>query len=198
MDNQHLRKEDMSKKITQEEFERRFSNINKDRKFTIIEYTAISNPCVIRCDKCNKIHHYNSGNSALSKLFCCEQIDRIKSIKDRLTDEYQFIKQVDKDNIIIKHLPCGNEQKRAIQSAFKEPCSCKICNGSSIRTRISIPEYQQRLDEQFGYIKVLEYNGQLEKNTYKCLKCGLIFKRDAISQKASRGCPKCDKKSNLS
>ena len=63
---------------------------------------------------------------------------------------------------------------------------------------IPIEEVQAQLDEQFDkQIKILEYNGQLEKNTYKCLKCGLIFKRDSISQKASKGCPKCDsQKSN--
>jgi predicted nucleic acid-binding Zn-ribbon protein len=63
---------------------------------------------------------------------------------------------------------------------------------------LPVEEVQKRLDEQFsGEIKILEYNGQLEKNKYKCLKCGLIFTQQHTCLIQSRGCPKCDKnKSN--
>ena len=188
----------MSIKITKEEFIKRFKKIHPESQIELLEYTAISKPCAIKCLDCGEIHKYANGNKALTYSWCCDKIDKLSSIRSRLDKDYQYIKQVDRNYIILKHISCGNEFKRAINSAYKEPNSCPHCKNWKQKLMIPIEEVQSQLDEQFDkQIKILEYNGQLEKNTYKCLKCGLIFKRNSISQKASKGCPKCDsQKSN--
>ena len=187
----------MAKKITQEEFIYRFRQLFPQAKINILEYTAISKPCVIQCLKCNKIHHYKKGNDVLSKHFCCENhTTKLDSIKQRLVGtQYSFVKQIDKDNIIIRHNICGQEMHRAILSAFKEPCSCSYCNSAKVKNRLSKEDAQQKLDNKFFKdIVLLEYNGyDKQQSIFKCLRCGLIFKQKYTCLLQSRGCPECDR-----
>lgn len=188
----------MAKKITKEEFEKRFNEVSKGKKYEIVEYSAISNPCKIKCLKCGKVNYYKTGNAALSAKFCCQEKDIIKldKIKERLANnnEYDFVKQVNDSYIIIRHNKCGTETKRHLLSAFKDPFVCTYCNTQKTKNMLPVEDVQKQLDDLFrGEIKLLEYNGQLKKNKYKCMKCGFIFNQKHICLLQSRGCPKCDK-----
>lgn len=188
----------MSKKITKEEFLNRFYRNYPNSKIELLEYTAISNPCKIKCLICGKIFEKKVARKFISNFSCCgsydiKQIDKIKKYYNQ-SQEYEFIKQIDKDNIVVRHNKCGNEFKRTIQSCMDNPESCKYCNTKKIKNLLSIKEVQQQLDNKFfGEIQILEYNGQLEKNKYKCLKCGLIFEQKQVCLLESRGCPSCDR-----
>lgn len=187
----------MAKKITEEQFLKRFKTIFPESKIKILEYTAISKPCIIQCLKCKKIHHYNKGNDVLNRHFCCETHQtKLDSIIERLknNDEYSFIKKVNKDNIIIRHNVCGQEMQRAIVSAFKEPCSCSYCQSVKFKNMLSKEDAQKKIDETFfNTIQMLEYNGYDNKGKFKCLKCGMIFTQRYNCLLQSRGCPQCDR-----
>lgn len=187
----------MAKKISKNDFLYRFKEIFPMAKIEIIQYEAISKPCIIKCLKCGKVHNYKKGNDVLNRHFCCEQhLTKLDNIKNRLknNNEYDFIKKIDKDNIIIRHNVCGQEMKRAIVSAFKEPCSCSYCGSQKIKNMLSKEEVQNNIDNKFfNTIKILEYLGADKECTFKCLKCGLIFKQKYVCLLQSRGCPKCDR-----
>lgn len=187
----------MSKKISKEEFLRRFFIVHPDENIEIMEYSAISNPAVLKCKNCGKIYKKSRARDFLSKFHCCgtkkTNSEQLKEIYSKNKD-FSFIKKIDRNTIIVKHNKCGNEMKRYILSAMDNPFACKYCNTLKSSNMLSIKEVQKKIDEQFfGSIKILDYNGQLKKNHYKCLKCGLIFTQQHICLVQSRGCPKCDR-----
>lgn len=188
----------MSKKIGKDEFLERFYRSFPEAQIEILEYTAITRPIKVKCQKCGKIISNKSANNLLKNYSCCiaqgiTKIERLQRIYSNST-EVKFIKQVDKDNIILHCNRCGNDLPRNIQSCLQSPLACVHCDTIKSNNMCSIDDAQQQLDEQVSNtIQILTYNGQLEKNTYKCLKCGLIFNKVHISLLRSRGCPKCDK-----
>lgn len=189
----------MSKKITKEIFLERFHQSFPEAKIEVLEYTAITNPVIVKCCKCGKEHSNKSANNLLKNYSCCidqsiTKIDRLQKIYSEL-DDYHFIKKVDKDNIMVHCDKCGNDIKRNIQSCLQSPTACKYCDTSKKGNSLSIEEVQQRLDDQFyGTIKVLTYEGWgNKKDTYRCQKCGLIFNGHLVGMLSSRGCPKCDR-----
>lgn len=190
----------MSKKISKQEFLFRFYRNYPNAKIKLLNYTAISKPLKIRCVKCGKIHEKQRARDFLNSYNCCDakgsirKIDILKKIYDESTD-WNFIKQIDKDHLIIHHAACGQDLKRTIFDAFDNPFACKYCNTHKTSQMLSIQEVQKEIDNKFfGSIQILDYNGQLQKNHYKCLKCGLIFVRQQTCLMQSRGCPKCDKR----
>lgn len=188
----------MAKKITMQEFLNRFKQSFPEVDIEIIEYTAITKPIKVKCKKCGKIIANRVASDLLKNYSCCidktTKLERLQKIYSQSNNEYSLVKQVDKDNVIVHCSKCGNDLKRNIQSCLQSPFACKFCNTLKERNMISIEEVQERLDEEFYYeIQILTYNGQLETNTYKCLKCGLIFQANHICLMKSRGCPKCDR-----
>lgn len=184
----------MAKKITQEIFEERFKNLFPEAKIQIITYTTISQPCAIKCLKCGAIKKYAKASNVLKFTFCCETIEKtelvIKEIKK--FPDFHFIKR-DKQDIILRHAKCQNEFRRNISTIIKNANHCPYCDSNKGLT-LSILEAQKQLDKEFfGSVKLLEYNAVRSKNTYRCLKCGLIFKQTQKNLLASRGCPKCDR-----
>lgn len=187
----------MAKKITIQEFLNRFNQSFPEADIKILEYTAITKPIKVQCKKCGKIIENRVASNLLKNYSCCikniTKLDRLQKIYSELTD-CDLVKQVDKDNVIIHCNRCGNDIKRNIQSCLQSPLACKYCNTLKTNNMISIEEVQERLNKEFfNTIQILTYNGQLETNTYKCLKCGLIFKANHICLLSSRGCPKCDR-----
>lgn len=166
-------------------------------KIEVVEYTAISRPAKIKCLKCGKILTRKIARQFLNGFDCCDS--HIETRVDRLYRMYsktnfEIIRVIDKDNVIVKHSVCGNEQHRNIASCLDNPFSCKYCNTLSAKNMMSIEEAQQQLDKTFsGEILLLEYNGQLEQNYYKCKKCGKVFKRKQVCLLESRGCPSCSR-----
>lgn len=192
----------MSKKITKELFLQRFYEANPDAKIEILEYTAISNPGKVKCLKCGKEHTKNNCNYFISNYHCCENLtqdDKYNTLVKRFTEnkDYDLIKRIrekKKDTVIIRHNLCGNEFKRTVQSVLMNFESCPYCNTQKTKNMLSKEEVQKKIDETFnGEIQILNYNGQLEKNHYKCLKCGFIFITGQTPLMESRGCPKCDR-----
>jgi len=188
----------MSRKIIEKEFLQRFFKNNKQSKIEIINYTAISNPCEIKCLQCGKKHYKKRARDFISVSFCCDttQETKLEKIKTHLekSEKFSFIKHSKKDWVIIKHNVCGNEVERTIKSALDNPFSCLLCETHKKALMISIDEAQKQIDECFGapIIRILTYCGQLKKkNRYKCLKCGLIFQQKHTCLLQSRGCPKC-------
>lgn len=191
----------MSKKISKDEFERRFYKNYPDCNITVLEYTAMANPARVRCNICGKIHNRPVARQFINGFDCCnahnetrlEKAQRILQDSDTLS----YVKQVDRDHIIIKCSKCGNEFKRALNACLDDIEVCSHCGKDNIKDKnmLSKDEVQKRIDEVYGcgQIELLEYNGQLEKNTYKCHRCGMVFKKRQISLIRGTGCPKCDK-----
>ena len=187
----------MAKKITQQEFLERFYRSFPEAKIEILDYSAISRPIKIKCLKCGNIIVQEKASDLLKYYFCCidskTKLERLYEIYSR-SNEYELIKKIDKDNVIVHCKKCGNDIKRDIPSCLASPFACRFCNTIKINNMISKEEVQERLNEKFfNTIQILTYNGQLEKSTYKCLKCGLIFQQKQICLVQSRGCPKCDR-----
>ena len=188
----------MSKKITQEEFEKRFYRNYPKANITVLEYTAISNPAKIKCNICGKELNRKIARQFINGFNCCNAHTETKAQKAKRfyegREDFEIIKQLDKDSLIIKHNVCGNEYKRALVSILDNPYACKYCETHKTNNMLSIDEVQKVIDERFnGTIKILDYNGQLEKNHYRCLKCGKIFTQQQTCLMQSNGCPQCDR-----
>ena len=189
----------MSKKITEEEFLQRMYRNFIGIDIELINYNGTNNPCRIKCKKCGKIYDFKTARQVLSRnYFCCEPLEKSENKIKRFyqNSDYELIKKIDEEHYIIKCKKCGLEMKRLKGSIFDSPYTCKNCDNTSTKQRITKDEIQQRLNELFpdGNIECLEYEGQLVKATYRCKNCGLIFKTTPVSLAQSRGCPKCDKK----
>lgn len=189
----------MSKKITKEEFLSRFYRNYPNAEIRLVNYTAISNPLEIECAKCGRHFIKTRAREFLSIFTCCgndtniTKIEKLKKIYEESTD-FDFVKQVDKDHYIVRHRVCRQESKRVISNALDNPFACCHCKTSETSQKLSIREVQENIDSRFfGEIQILDYNGQLKKNHYKCLKCGLIFTQQQTCLMQSRGCPKCDR-----
>lgn len=189
----------MSKKITETDFLSRFYRNYPDAELKLIKYTAISSPLTIECRKCKKKYNFSRARDCFKSFSCCgshpeiSKVDILKRVYSESKD-FNFIKQEGSLNIIVQHIKCGQTFKRRIDSSLDSPFSCKFCHANKTSQMLSIEEVQKTIDELFGGdIKILEYNGQLGANFYKCLKCGLIFKQKQICLMQSRGCPKCDR-----
>lgn len=188
----------MARKIEKGEFLERFYRSFPEADIEILEYTAITRPIKVKCKKCESVIFNKSANNLLKNYSCCiiqglTKIERLQKIYSDSTD-MDFIKQEDKDNVILHCNRCGNDLSRNIQSCLQSPFACVHCDTLKSNNMCSIDDAQKQLNEQVSdTIQILTYNGQLEKNTYKCLKCGLIFNKVHISLLQSRGCPKCDK-----
>lgn len=188
----------MSKKITKEIFLKRFYKSFPEAEIEILKYTAITNPAVIKCCKCGKIHENKSANNFLKNYSCCTEAgviryERLQRIYAEIND-YHLIKKVSPYDVIVHCDKCGNDIKRNIQSCLQSPTACKFCETSKQKNSLTKEEVQKRLDEQFyGTVELLTYNGQLKNNTYRCRRCNLIFKSSQINMQATRGCPKCDR-----
>lgn len=191
----------MSKKISKEEFIKRFYKRYPKAKITILEYTATSKPARVRCNYCGKELYRPIARQFLNGFDCCHAHDetRLEKVKRMIEEknEYIYIKQVDKDHIIVKHKPCGNEFKRALNACLDNPDACIYCQTYKTSQMMTIEEVQRTIDEVFdGDIKILDYKGQLERNHYRCMRCGKIFTRVQTTLLASRGCPSCNKRNS--
>lgn len=188
----------MSKKITQQDFLSRFYNNYPNCKIKILEYTAISNPCKIRCEICKKVHNRQKARQFLNGFDCCHSHDesRAKKVKRLLSQnsDFDFVKQIDRDNFIIRHNVCGNEYKQQFQAYLSSPNACVHCGTHKQKNLNTLEQAQQELDSRFfGSIKVLEYNGQNKRNYYRCMKCNKIFTQKQVCIMCSNGCPSCDR-----
>lgn len=184
----------MAKKIEKKEFEQRIHNIFPNAQFEILNYTTISKECKIKCLKCGSIKNYTKASNILKFNFCCENEDKTEIAKRELekTLDFNFIKR-SKQEIIIKHNICGQTFKRKIGLVIKNANHCPYCSNNK-GIVLNIEEAQKQIDNEFKKtIKLLDYNAIRSKNTYKCLKCGLIFQQTQKNLLASRGCPKCDR-----
>lgn len=188
----------MSKKITKEIFLERFKKSFPECEIEVLEYSAITNPVKVKCLRCGKEHSNKVASNLLKNYKCCieynkTKYDRLVNIYKEMPD-YHLIKKLDKDNVLVHCDRCGNDISRNIQSCLASPKACKYCETSKKANSLTLEEAQSRIDEAFyGTIKLLTYKGQQENNTYKCLKCGLIFKTSQICLLGTRGCPKCDR-----
>lgn len=188
----------MSKKITEKEFVKRFLRFHPTAKIKLLNYTAISNSLSIQCKRCGKISTKPRARDFLSSFPCCEdeKKSRIEMIKEVYADnnDFEFVKQLDRNYYLVYHRKCNQYLKRTGSGILDNPYSCSHCKTIKTSNMLSIEEVQNKIDERFyGAIQILDYNGQLEKNHYRCLKCGLIFVQKQICLMQSRGCPKCDR-----
>jgi hypothetical protein len=123
MDNQHLkRRKKMSKKVDKEEFLRRFYDSYPEQKIEVIEYTAISKPAIIKCCYCGKEHYKKVASNFLKSFKCCKEsgltkYERLIAIYEE-SEDFELVRKIDKDNVIIHHNLCKNDIKRNIQSCL--------------------------------------------------------------------------------
>ena len=185
----------MAKKILQEEFERRIKEVHPTAKFEILKYTVISKECEIKCLKCGAIKKYQKASNVLKLRFCCEEEDTLEIVKRRVqeTGNFHFIKYLKNNEAVISHDECQRSFTRKTSLIIKNPAHCPYCDENT-GLKLSFDEAKEQIDKEFNKeILLLEYNAQRTKNTYKCLKCGFIFKQTQKNLLASRGCPKCDR-----
>ena len=191
----------MSRKITKEVFLQRFYQRYPEAKIDVLTYDSLKKFCKIKCLICGNVYTKPRAEGFLSSWKCCEgnnesKIELIKRLCNE-SGEYQFIKQLDALHIVIKHLKCGNELTKSVQSATLSPCSCPICNTQSQKLRISLQDAQKQLDDAFGgSIQVLFFDGvDSKKSQFRCNQCGLIFNQSHYNLITKcRGCPKCDQR----
>ena len=187
----------MAKKISKDEFLSRFNFRYPQAEVEILEYTSISKPATIRCLKCGKILNRQKARQFLNGFDCCGAHDETrlqKVFRMYENSDFTIVKVIDKDNIIVRHQKCGCESHRALNACLDNPFACPGCNTQKTNNLLSIEDARRQIEEKFnGEIELLEYNGQLKSNYYKCLKCGKIFKRKQVCMLQSRGCPSCDK-----
>lgn len=188
----------MAKKITYDIFYQRFFQAHSDCDFEIVGYTAITKPVTIVCNRCKKEHYYKNGNRAISGFSCCQlnqrKFDRIKDWLNK-SKEFDFVQQLDSENIVVRHNRCGNSYKKNIQKFFTSPSTCSFCGNKNFSIKNSLEDAQKNVDNKFnGQIQILNYQGRHEKTTYRCLKCGQIFTQKFDCLLGSSGCPKCDKR----
>lgn len=187
----------MSKKITKEEFLKRFYTSYPESKIEILEYNGINKYGGVKCLNCGKTHFYPRIRDLLNKTkFCCGiQKSRIDKIRELIKDsEFSVVKEIDRNYIIIKHNKCGLEMKRTYNAVLDNPFYCQNCNCRNINLMLKKDELDERLELAFdGQIEILEYNGQLKSCKFRCKKCGLVFNQKWICLIESRGCPECDR-----
>lgn len=191
----------MSRKITKGVFLQRFYQRYPKAKIDVLTYDSLKKFCKIKCLICGKVYSKPRAEGFLSSWKCCEgnnesKIELIKRLCNE-SGEYQFIKQLDALHIVIKHLKCGNELTKSVQSAILSPCSCPICNTQSQKLRITLQDAQKQLDDAFGgSIQVLFFDGvDSKKSQFRCNQCGLIFNQSHYNLITKcRGCPKCDQR----
>lgn len=188
----------MSRKVTEKVFLERFHKSFPECEIEVLQYSAITNPVKVKCLRCGKEHSNKVAGNLLKNYQCCIEYNKTKY--DRLIDiykdipDYHLLKKLDKDNVLVHCDKCGNDISRNIQSCLMSPVACKYCDTSKKANSLNLEEAQAQVDELFyGTIKILTYNGYEKNNTYKCLKCGLIFKTTQMYLFGSRGCPKCDR-----
>ena len=94
--------------------------VRLDKKFNLIDqYSSIIKPRLYKRLQPHIREILNYDEKVLKKgrpfdMVCREFLKWCNNGTD-----YSFVKQIDKDNIIIKHDICGQEMNRAIVSAFK-------------------------------------------------------------------------------
>lgn len=191
----------MSRKITEGEFSKRVQQHFPEAKFKVLSFYSIKQPAKVKCLKCGKEYEKPCAENFVASWPCCGKnyenaYERIKRICSE-NGHYEVVKRLDPTHLIIKHLDCGNEMKKTIQSANVSPCCCKFCQTQNQRLRISKEDAQKQLDAVFnGQIEILFFDGvDSKKSQFRCNKCGLIFKQAHYTQiKSCRGCPKCDQR----
>lgn len=191
----------MAKKISKDEFLSRFNFRYPQAKVEILEYTSISNPTTIKCLRCGKILNRQKARQFLNGFDCCGAHDETrlqKVYRMYENSDFTIVKVVDKDNVVVKHQTCGCESHRSLNACLDNPFACLNCGTQKTNNLLPIEDARQQIREKFnGEIELLEYNGQLENNYYKCLKCGKVFKRKQVCMLQSRGCPSCDKQISI-
>lgn len=193
----------MSKKITLEEFLRRFHIAHPNEQVEVLKYSAISNPMDIKCVKCNKIKHYKNGNRAITDYSCCGSNDFskrdmvIKWLND--SSDFSYVGEVSKkSDILVRHNKCGNVFVKNINKFFSCPTACRYCDTRRNKSFLAIEDAREKINDMFdGQIYLVEYTGRHEKCKYRCLKCGQIFSQKFDCLLGSKGCPKCDQNVSL-
>lgn len=188
----------MPKKISLYDFQNRFKAIHPYEDVSILNYHAVSKPVDIKCNVCGQIHHYQNGNRAVIEYSCCasKAVQEKELIKEWLTKnkEFDFVKDLDRETVLIKHNKCGNIYKRSIQKFFSCPNACSYCDSKMNKSALLIEDARSILEEKFGgQIRLVEYLGLHAKCKYRCTKCGQIFAQRFDRLLESRGCPKCNK-----
>lgn len=153
----------MAKKITIQEFLNRFNQSFPEAEIEILEYSAITKPIKVKCKKCGKVIKNKTASNLLKNYSCCienkTKLERLQEIYSK-TSDYELIKKVDKDNVIVHCNKCGNDMSRKIQSCLRSPLACKFCNTLKTNNMVSKEEIQERLDKEFfNTIQILTYNG---------------------------------------
>lgn len=191
----------MAKKISKDEFLSRFNFRYPQAKVEILEYTSISNPATIKCLRCGKILNRQKARQFLNGFDCCGAHDETrlqKVYRMYENSDFAIVKVIDKDNVVVKHRTCGCESHRSLNACLDNPFACLNCGTQKTNNLLPIEDARRQIREKFsGEIELLEYNGQLENNYYKCLKCGKVFKRKQVCMLQSRGCPSCDKQTSI-
>lgn len=187
--------------LSKTEFLERFYEIHPNANIELIEFTGGTKPCKARCNICGKIIVKNRAEGLISNFNCCNafngkiKYERLIELYDNISD-YQLLKKIDKDTVLIKHLKCGSISERKICNCLVNLRSCNNCNTIRKHHTNSLERCQKLIDNEFGAgkIQILDYTTCHNKSSFKCVRCGLIFENKLYNLlRKTRGCPECDK-----
>ena len=193
----------MSKKISQQEYERRIEERFPEESFTVLEYTSTAKPAIIKCNSCGDIIKVSRALNFLApnKVNGCKKckglwIERDKKIQEIL-QYYDIVKTEVKDTHIhytIKCKKCGHERTSTLHNLYSHlQCGCETGVYRNRTAEEFIQEANQYCREG-SYKLISEYKNQTTKVLLQH-SCGFIWEvRPADVIHGDNFCPKCGKR----
>lgn len=205
----------MSRKITKEEFKEKIIkryNI-KEEDFTILEFKSMSEPCVIKCNICEKITTLKQAESFVrtdKKQFCQHDKKRMRAIafeEEREKKFFQKLKQhyPKEDLTVIKYSKmdetaivqcnvCKNTYT-LMASSFFNVNKTKVCD-FCFPLRKDTEEVKHKIEyliKNNDKIELLNSYTKITDNLIlKCNNCNGVFKRMPRIFLKSQKCPYCE------
>ena len=208
MDNQQPGRYNIMK-YTKEEFKQRVIKEMPESNVEIIEFTGLSKPLKVYCNKCKNIISFSTANHGTDrgrrglKNICniCEdtkqysrrikQIERMNKILPNTNLELvSEVKRV-KDKATFRCKKCGETFERNLYEFFKRQ-TCPYCEGMvSHYTRESFEKKMRALGLSEHYELIGDFKNSVKPTLFKHKDCGFIWKCAPSSIIAGHGCPKC-------
>lgn len=202
----------MATKKTTEDFKKQIAEKFhlKDSDFLVLsEYTGWDGPIIIQCLRCGKVSKKkaNSWLSNKKRLFCqCDnytpiffqKLDNFDKWRKEQTN-FLFLDEPNGtlENIRVKCLYCGAEQKRSLDSLCKNT-GCQVC-GTKQGIKKTAAQFATELLEKYGgeYAPMEDYKGANVPILIKHNVCGKIYTTKPHHILTDKGgkCPICGKKS---
>lgn len=174
------------------------------------EYINAATKNTYKCKTCNHVwlgmsassvikHYREYGTNTCPQCRSLKNKNRSNEIKNRKINEllnigYEFINDIDDNNILLKHVICSNELKYNITTHNIKKIRCGFCVPKNDKTIKSIDPYLDSLNK-VNITLISPFTNIKDKHIFKCNTCDHTFS-GIITQKIKRKnpCPKCANK----